>query len=116
MILDDFYTKNEALNWEYYKEGEIFEEKIGRFLFFWRKGHCTSYEFIAIEWCANDGQDYFQRIAQGWVCFDGCRHIWFGFNKDEEMNGYDNYPHLKSYELLFKKLREINTELQIENN
>lgn len=114
MELEDYYTKEELLEWQYFKEGAVVEEPIGKFIVCWRLGGEKSYEFIVGEWCASDGIDRYQRKAQGWVAFDGCRHLWFCYQKESDFNGYDNYASFKSYELLFKRLREINNQLGIE--
>ena len=115
---EEYYTKEELLTeFEYYKEGVVTEEKVGRFILLWTMGGDKSYEFIVADWAMSDGDGSncrYSKIAQGWVCFDGVRHLWYGYQKDPEMNGYDNYPDIDSYIEMLKRIKDINERLGIE--
>lgn len=120
MEQEEFYTVEELMGlWQYHKKGPINDDKGEPFRFFWVPEGERSYEFICAQWAMSDGSGdnaRYSMIAQGWVCFDGVRHIWFGYQKDSTMNGYDNYPHIDSYIAMFQKIKEINTSLGIEND
>lgn len=51
--------------------------------------------------------DVFAVIASGVAYFDGVRHLWMSYNKDEGANGYLYYPDIKGLIAIMQKLKEL---------
>ena len=88
-------------------------EEIGRFILFWEKHeNGNGFECVVIEWVTEcDGITYYEEVLRATAYFDGVRHLHFRQGGDEpDFCGYDCYPHMSSYVLLFKRLRELELE------
>ncbi len=94
-------------------------EDVGRFLLFYEADPCVSkeggvgFECLAIE-CSTISNDifYYDEVLRATAYWDGVRHLHFRQGGDEgaEYNGYDYYPDMKSYQILFQRLRELELE------
>jgi hypothetical protein len=91
-------------------------EDIGRFILYWKhRVYETSKELgcgfncVVLEWASEwDGLDYYDEVMRCAAHFDGVRHLHFRQGGDDRnFHGYDNYPHIESYALLFARIREL---------
>jgi hypothetical protein len=94
-------------------------EEIGQFILFYQVDPCVSkeggvgFECVAVEWSAEcNNVVYYDEVLRATAYWDGVRHLHFRQGGDEgiEFNGYDYYPDMKSYQILFQRLRELELE------
>lgn len=63
----------------------------------------NGFRFCALTWAANDGEDRYQVLADGYGYFDGLRHIWWCPKSD----GYKYYPDVETMILVLRRVADL---------